>query len=168
MIDSMTTSRFIELVWLMLPAYCANMTPPFVKYWHGWNRPISRAYLGDHKTVAGFALGIVAGIVTAFLQSFVESLWRAEDWFAAGLMMGAGAMGGDVIKSFFKRRIGIVPGERWIPADQLDFVIGALIPLSIIVPLGWSDILFILTFTFVADIAVNHASFHIGIRDTRW
>ena len=166
----MTSPRFIELVWLMLPAYCANMAPPFVKYWHGWNRPISRAYLGDHKTVAGFALGIVAGIVTAFLQSFVEftSLWRPEDWFAVGLMMGAGAMCGDAIKSFFKRRIGIVPGERWIPADQLDFVIGALIPLSIIVSLGWTDVLFILVFTFVADIAVNHASFHIGVRDSRW
>ena len=166
----MTSQRFIELVWLMLPAYCANMAPPFVKYWHGWNRAINRAYLGDHKTVAGFALGIAAGIVTAFLQSFVEftSLWRPEDWFAVGLMMGAGAMCGDAIKSFFKRRIGIVPGARWIPADQLDFVIGALIPLSIIVSLGWTDVLFILTFTFVADIAVNHAAFHVGVRDTRW
>ena len=88
----MTSARFIELVWLMLPEYCANMAPPFVKYWHGWNRPISRAYLGDHKTVAGFALGIVAGIVTACLQSFVEftSFWRPEGWFAVGLMMGAG------------------------------------------------------------------------------
>ena len=103
----------------------------------------------------------MAGIATAFLQSFVEftSLWRAEDWFSVGLMMGAGAMCGDAIKSFFKRRI---------PADQLDFVIGALIPLSIIVSLGWTDVVFILIFTFVADIAVNHASFHVGVRDTRW
>ena len=67
-----------------------------------------------------------------------------------------------------KRRIGIVPGARWIPADQLDFVIGALIPVSIIVSLGWSDILFILIFTFLADIAVNHVSFYIGVRNTKW
>ena len=166
----MTSSRFIALVWFMLPAYCANMAPPFVKYWHGWNRPISRAYLGDHKTIAGFALGLVAGIVTAFLQSFVEYtlLWTPEHWFVVGLMMGAGAMCGDSIKSYFKRRMGIVPGARWIPADQLDFVIGALIPVSIIVSLGWSDILFILIFTFLADIAVNHVSFYIGVRDTKW
>jgi len=146
------------------------MAPPFVKYWHGWNRPISRAYLGDHKTIVGFSLGIVAGIVTAFLQSFVEftRLWQPEDWFVVGLIMGTGAMCGDSIKSYFKRRVGIVPGERWIPADQLDFVIGALIPLSMMVPLGWSDILFILTFTFVADIAVNHASFYLGVRNTKW
>ena len=166
----MTTSRFIELVWLMLPAYSANMAPPFVKYWHGWNRPINRMYLGDHKTVAGFTLGIAAGIVTACLQSFVEctSLWKPENWFAVGLMMGASAMCGDAFKSFFKRKIGIVPGERWIPADQLDFVIGALIPVAMIFSLGWSDILSILTFTFVADIAVNHVSFYFGVRNTKW
>ena len=160
----------MELVWLMLPAYCANMAPPFVKYWQGWNRSISRTYLGDHKTIVGFALGIVAGIVTAFLQSLFEftSLWKPGDWLAVGLMIGAGAMCGDAIKSFFKRRIGIVPGERWIPADQLDFVVGALIPLSVLVSLDWTDVQAILGFTFVADIVVNHASFHLGIRDTRW
>ena len=160
----------MELVWLMLPAYCANMAPPFVKYWQGWNRPISRTYLGDHKTIVGFALGIVAGIVTAFLQSLFEftSLWKPGDWLAVGLMIGTGAMCGDAIKSFFKRRIGIVPGERWIPADQLDFVVGALIPLSVLVSLDWTDVQAILGFTFVADIVVNHASFHLGIRDTRW
>jgi CDP-2,3-bis-(O-geranylgeranyl)-sn-glycerol synthase len=77
-------------------------------------------------------------------------------------------MSGDAIKSFFKRRIGIAPGRPWVPADQLDFVIGALIPLSLLVPLGPSDILAILLFTFVADIVVNHVSFYLGLRDTRW
>ena len=56
----MTVSRLVELVYLMRPAYLANMAPPFVKYWRDWNRPISRTRLGDHKTVIGFALAALA------------------------------------------------------------------------------------------------------------
>jgi len=164
--------RLLELVYLVLPAYCANMAPPFVKYWRGWNRPIHRAWLGGHKTVMGFTFGVVMGVLIAYAQSQldfgVRLLWDRAAWLALGLTQGLGAMSGDAIKSFFKRRIGIAPGRPWVPADQLDFVIGALIPLSLLVPLSPSDILAILLFTFVADIVVNHVSFYLGIRDTRW
>lgn len=162
----------IELVYLVLPAYCANMAPPLVKYWRGWNRPIHRAWLGDHKTVVGFVFGVVVGVLTAFAQSRLDVgiglLWRPVEWAGVGLAQGFGAMAGDSMKSFFKRRVGIAPGKSWIPADQLDFVVGALIPLSLFVPLGGTEILAILLFTFVADIAVNHISFYLGIRDTKW
>lgn len=46
--------RGMQLVYFIAPAYAANMLPPFVKYWRGWNPPISRRWLGDHKTVLGF------------------------------------------------------------------------------------------------------------------
>ena len=38
-----------------------------------------------------------------------------------------GALLGDVIESFFKRRVGKDRGQDWIPFDQLDFLVGALI-----------------------------------------
>ena len=37
-----------------------------------------------------------------------------------------GALCGDIIESFFKRRIGKNRGENWIILDQLDFILGAL------------------------------------------
>jgi len=37
-----------------------------------------------------------------------------------------GALIGDIVESFFKRRIGKVRGQDWIPFDQLDFILGAL------------------------------------------
>ena len=37
-----------------------------------------------------------------------------------------GALMGDIIESFFKRRIGKKRGEDWIPFDQLDFILGVL------------------------------------------
>jgi len=52
--------ELVALVYVMAPAYAANMAAAFAKFWPGWNRPISRRWLGDHKTVAGFLLGVAA------------------------------------------------------------------------------------------------------------
>jgi CDP-2,3-bis-(O-geranylgeranyl)-sn-glycerol synthase len=163
--------RAAELLFVMLPAYCANMAAPFAKFWPGWNRPIHRRWLGDHKTVIGFVLGVAAATLTAYLQSFASWSPRGLDpstWALAGFAQGVGAMGGDSVKSFFKRRAGIAPGSRWIPADQLDFVIGAMLfawPWLRLAPL---EIAFVAAFTFGAHIAVNHLAFRLGIRDTQW
>ncbi len=167
----MTFERLVELVYLMLPAYAANMAPPFVKFWPGWNRPIARARLGDHKTVVGFALGVLVGVLAAWLQALIDwnrSLLPASDWLAIGLAQGLGAMGGDSTKSYFKRRLGVPPGAPWIPADQLDFVVGALALMLPLLRLPWSDVALILVVTFLGDIVVNHLSFQLGIRSTKW
>lgn len=163
--------RLAQLAYLMLPVYVANMAPPFSRYWSGWNRPISRRRLGEHKTVVGFALGLVAAVMTAFIQSRVH--WKGgmlpyDQWLLLGFATGLGAMGGDSLKSFFKRQLGIGPGRPWIPADKLDFIIGGLLMLSFWVNLSWTDAVYILAVSFAGDILVNHISFRLGIRDTRW
>lgn len=164
-------TRFIELLYLMLPVYFANMAPPFVKYWHGWNRPISTKYLGSHKTVVGFVLGIITAAAVTFLQSRTQ--WRGgllpyDDWLLLGVATGTGAMLGDSIKSFFKRRLKIAPGHAWIPFDQLDFIAGGLLALGYWMHFSWTDILLIIAFSFAADIVVNHLSFYLNVRDTKW
>jgi len=163
--------RLLQLIYLMLPVYLANMAAPFVKYWRGWNRPISRRWLGDHKTVIGLALGVAVAVAATFIQSRIN--WNAspvnyDQWLALGLACGFGALGGDALKSFIKRRLGIAPGRPWIPADQLDFVLGGLAGISFFVTLSLVDIVVILVASLVGDIAVNHASFRLGIRDTKW
>jgi len=163
--------QLLELVYAMLPAYVANMASPFAKFWPGWNRPISRRWLGDHKTIVGFLLGVAAGVLTSYLQSHIS--WSPHSLepssrIAVGWAQGVGAMSGDVVKSFFKRRVGIAPGRPWLPADQLDFILGAML-------LGWPwlqmrplDVALILAFTFVAHIVVDHLAFRLGIRDAKW
>jgi CDP-2,3-bis-(O-geranylgeranyl)-sn-glycerol synthase len=161
----------VEIIYLMLPAYFANMAPPFARFWPGWNRPISRRWLGDHKTVIGFALGVVSGVLTSYTQSRIPwspGGYEASNWLPIGLAQGVGAMCGDAAKSFIKRRIGIAPGRSWIPADQLDFIMGALLLAWPWLHLRLSAIVWILAFTFVADIVVNHISFRLGIRSTQW
>ncbi|HEX9277569.1 MAG TPA: CDP-archaeol synthase [Casimicrobiaceae bacterium] len=59
-------------------------------------------------------------------------------------------------------------GQRGIPADQLDFVIGGLIALSLFVAVRSIDIALIVLMSFVGDIMVNQVSFRLGIRETKW
>lgn len=155
----------------MLPAYMANMAPPFVRYWKGWNPPISKRWLGNHKTVVGFLSGILVAIFTAYLQSrytWSGSLVSHDEWLPIGMAMGFGAMLGDSLKSLFKRARGIVPGQPWIPSDQLDFVIGALVFAWPWLRLGWVEIGIVLATTFIGHIAVNHLAYWLKIRDVKW
>jgi CDP-2,3-bis-(O-geranylgeranyl)-sn-glycerol synthase len=163
--------KTVQLLYLLLPAFVANMAPPFVKYWPGWNRPISVRWLGAHKTVTGFAFGVGAAMVTVFAQSRIQwdgALISYADWPLLGLAMGFGAMSGDTVKSLFKRRLGIAPGASWIPADQLDYVMGALVFMWPWIRLSWQEVLLIFEVSFAGHIVVNHIAYWLGIRDTAW
>src|SRR2546428_10203722 len=80
----------------MAPAYVANRAPPFVRYWKGWNRPISRRWLGTHKTVLGVVLGVVAATLTTLVQWLVAgsgAIVTYEDRPLLGVPFGAGGIG---------------------------------------------------------------------------
>jgi CDP-2,3-bis-(O-geranylgeranyl)-sn-glycerol synthase len=163
--------RLLQLAWFMAPAYCANMAAPFVRYWTGWNRPINEAWFGAHKTVLGFAAGVLAALVATAVIQWVDapfSLVRHGHWIVLGLCFGIGAMGGDALKSLVKRRAGIPAGASWMPFDQIDFVIGALLMTAWSVDLHALDVLAILALTFAADVAVNRLAFHLGVKDSPW
>jgi CDP-2,3-bis-(O-geranylgeranyl)-sn-glycerol synthase len=168
--------RLLELLLLMAPAYVANMAPPFLRFWHGPNPPISRRWLGDHKTVGGFIVGTLVGALVAWAISmrtigdlaYVENSPFASHWFWFGISMGFAALLGDSIKSFFKRRLGIQSGSPWIPFDQLDFVVAALLVLSAWVRIGWGEAAVILVLSFIADLLVNQASYRLGIKRDPW
>lgn len=164
-------ARLAELLYFMLPAYLANMAPPFVRFWRGWNVPINRRWLGDHKTVVGFGAGVVTAVATTLIQSHIQGpglLWSAEHWLTLGLGFGIGAMSGDCLKSFFKRLRGIAPGRAWIPMDQLDFVVGAMILALPWVTWRWSDVALILIISFLGDLVVNQLAYRLRIRSTPW
>jgi len=89
-------------------------------------------------------------------------------WLDLGVRFGIGAMAGDAVKSFFKRRVGIRPGQPWIPFDQLDFIVGALALVWPVSDLSWWDVPLILTFSAGGHVVVNHAGFWLGVRQSRW
>lgn len=164
-----TMYRIAQLLYLMLPIYLANMAPPWVRFWRGWNRPIHERLLGSHKTVMGVIFALTAALLTTFCQSLViweGALLDTGRWAFFGLLLGGSAMAGDCLKSLIKRRLGIAPGESWIVADQLDFVFAGLIAVSPWVNLGASDIALVLVVSFVGDLLINRVAHWFGIRET--
>jgi CDP-2,3-bis-(O-geranylgeranyl)-sn-glycerol synthase len=164
-------SHFLALLVFMLPAYAANMAAPFVRFWKGWNPPIDARRLGSHKTVLGFVAGVGAAVLAAFLLSLAGEPALADDpgrWLSFGLLMGLGAMAGDALKSFFKRRLHVAPGRPWVPFDQLDFQVGALLVAGHRGRLQALDVAVILCFGFLADLAVNRLAYRLRIKDTPW
>lgn len=163
--------RVLQVLYLMAPAYAANMAPPFLRFWHGWNPPLQRHLFGAHKTVLGFAAGVAAGLAAAWLQArigWAHARIAPADWAATGLALGFGAMAGDTLKSFCKRRTGRAPGTPWPPFDQLDFVAGALLLVAPWVDLRADEVALVLGLSFLGDLLVNRLAFRLGIKDTPW
>ena len=81
----------------MAPAYVANMAPPFVRYWKGWNRPISRRWLGSHKTVVGFGAGVLGAVLVTWLQARLDwdrAIVDYDHWLDLGVRMGTSSSAG--------------------------------------------------------------------------
>ena len=173
----------LKCFYLMLPAYFANMAPVIVKkidllaFPVDFNKKIDgKPILGKNKTYRGIIFGIVFAIFIAYLQfslyripffnqiSFVDY----QNWLLFGLLMGAGALTGDLVKSFFKRRLNINPGMKFVPFDQTDFVAGALIFIMPIFDLTLRIFITSLLLSFVLHITVNHLAFYLKIRNEKW
>jgi CDP-2,3-bis-(O-geranylgeranyl)-sn-glycerol synthase len=85
-----------------------------------------RPVLGSGKTWAGLLGGVLAaGLFALFVAPWCGAGWQAPFWLLGGLALGAGALCGDIFKSFVKRRFNY-PNDSCLPIlDQLDFLFGA-------------------------------------------
>jgi CDP-2,3-bis-(O-geranylgeranyl)-sn-glycerol synthase len=174
----------ISTLYLFLPAYAANMAPVLAKwlnFFPGLAVPIDgdregeNGFLGRNKTYRGLIAGLFAGVVVAEIQFLLGdhgffrdiSLFslQADNAIVWGLLLGAGVLIGDLAKSFVKRKIGIKPGERWIPWDQLDMVIGGIIFGSLMYHFSWSNILILLIISPILIVAVNIFSYAVKIKE---
>lgn len=131
--------------------------------------------LGDHKTWRGVLAGIVSGTLVFELQRFVYEAGVAQtmvliDYSAhsllPGLLMGLGARRGDAVKSFFKRRVDIEPGESWPVFDQLDFFLGAYVFVSLVYAPPISLTLASLPLILFGNIASNAVGYWLGFKET--
>ena len=105
--------RVIQLMYFMAPAYVANMVPPFLKYWKGWNPPINRRWLGSHKTVLGFTAGVLAAVLTAAVQSHLgwsaDAITVRETWLGLGVDVKGSIY--EPCSNAMRRRSSRVPGN---------------------------------------------------------
>lgn len=134
----------VKVIWFIAPAGVANMMPVFLKpvfnflaYPVDFNKTINgEPIFGKNKTWRGVVVAPIVGTLVFWLQKQLFQIHgipsisffdysTAPLWY--GTLMGAGAIIGDLIKSFFKRRLRIPPGVSWFPFDQIDYVVGAVL-----------------------------------------
>ncbi len=154
---------FFETIYIYLPAYIANSTPVILTgggSLDGDNKFIDgEPILGTHKTVHGTLSGIIAGTLTGILQG---QPYR-------GALMAIGAILGDLIVSFIKRRLKLPPGAMFPIADQMSFIVVAVIFDMLIVPvLQWDRILVILLVTLPIHYFANVIAWMLKLKSKPW
>jgi CDP-2,3-bis-(O-geranylgeranyl)-sn-glycerol synthase len=175
----------LTAIWFLLPAAAANAAPVFaakIPALHRFDTPIDggrkfdgQDWFGPHKTWRGFISGIIVAtvvlyaqqllVVHAGLMSFITIEYAALPVLLLGPAFAVGALGGDLIESFAKRRVGISSGKSWFFFDQIDYVIGAIVVSLFFVVLPVSQYLLMLVFWFIVHLVVSYIGYRVGLKD---
>ena len=173
----------LQCFYYMLPAYFANMAPVIMKnMFKSLAIPIDRTFgadarvFGKNKTYRGIIFGVLFAVIISYLQSLLSgfTFFRSlaflgySSWLPIGVLIGMGALLGDLAKSFVKRRLRIEPGKKLIPWDQWDFVIGAMLFNSVIFVPSLYIVITVLLISFLLHVIVNHIAFYLKIRNEKW
>jgi len=173
-------------LWFFLPAALANVAPILVARLHivrRWNAPLDsgrtyhgRQILGPHKTWRGLVSGLLVATLTFWLQQlavrqfdWAQSIAEHMDYamlpaLLVGPLFGLGALGGDAIKSFFKRRRGVHSGGTWVPFDQLDYIIGGALAVAPFIQLRLVQYVWILAIWFVIHLISSYVGWLLGLK----
>ena len=154
-------------MWLIFPAYCANAAPVIF----GGGKPMDfgktffdgKPLLGAHKTFRGFLAGIIVGTFVGLVQTVIyeQVLFQYEYGYQfqytifLGFALSLGALSGDLIESFVKRRLNRSPGSSLPVADQIDFILGAFLFSIPIMPPSFTAALIILLITIPIHLLTN-------------
>ena len=182
----------LAVLWLLLPAYIANAVatlprgrgPPmdFGRLWTD-----GRRVLGASKTWSGFLFAGFFGMPFCLLEAWLILIappnlqlvpTLAPTVLAAvplAALLTFGAMAGDALGSFLKRRLGRESGTRTVLLDQMPFV---LVPIAIGFALypalfasvffHWEAVLWLLVFTLGLHVAFNWIGFKVGLKKVPW
>jgi len=172
---------FFPLLWTFLPAFIANAVPvllPHIPYLKHWHQPIAEKHLGKNKTWRGLVMGTLAAVLVAWLQYELGELGILSglrilrlgfaESFITGFLLGFGALFGDAVKSFFKRRMGIAPGRAWPVIDGIDYMVGAIIFVSPFYVPSFMEIIILLVIGPLASLAANLFSYVVGWKNVWW
>ena len=171
-------NSIINFIIVYLPPMAANGAP--VVFMHNRKgRPLDfgfkwidgRRVLGDGKTIEGALIYIASGVIVSAIISLALNNHMYTKVIVTGTVASIGALIGDIIESFFKRRIGLPRGAHLPLADQLDFYIGANIALILcshcIKPMLQSYIAGVILIP-VLHIVTNKVAFKLGLKKVPW
>jgi CDP-2,3-bis-(O-geranylgeranyl)-sn-glycerol synthase len=172
----------IQVLWFIAPAGLANMSAVFAaKLFPRYTFPLdgnrtfrNKRILGDHKTVRGLLFGILTGYLIFLLQKHLVSTYAYVESFTVfpykstsdliGILFGFGALGGDALKSFFKRQKNIDPGKAWIPFDQIDWILGSFLCTSPFISYDWKFIVATVCIGFALHLIIKLIGYAIKLQ----
>lgn len=177
----------IYSIYIMIPAYLANGSAlvfgggtPLDFGHNAWD---NRRLIGDGVTWRGTICAGLFGGVVGLLLALLASYGLGDYFFGLlttnvsfsqnmllqglvlGLILGYGALIGDAIGSFIKRRLNFERGKPVPLLDQLDFVVVALLLISTQVSLTWSMIIIILVLSVGFHLGANIFAYLINLKD---
>ncbi len=173
--------------WFMVPAAAANMTPVFMSKAPGlrhWQAPLDfgksyrgRRVFGPNKTWRGLLVGMGAATALLFLQHvlsmhhqdtlFVHNQldYQHLGYWLLGPLIGLGTLGGDAIESFFKRQRGIMAGQKWLPFDQIDSIVGVIAVTAPFYRFSLVTYAWMIGIWFVAHISASYVGWLLHVKD---
>lgn len=178
----------LSSLYFFLPAYFTNMTPPLAKkagVFKFLDKPVDfnknlrgERVLGPHKTWRGVVCGITVGVLVALFQSWLYRFpliqkisffdYQKINILFFGLLLSSGAVFGDLVSAFFKRRLKLAPGAKFLPFDQINYVMGAAIFLTPFFKIDILVWLILLVLTFFLHIIVNRTGYILKLHPSKW
>lgn len=174
----------ISTLYFILPAYLSNSGGLIF----GGGRPVDfektdksgKRWIGNGVTWRGIIGGTVLGTIVGAIQGYFGPTIIANfgaaittpicanlvEGVITGFLLGFGALVGDAIGSFIKRRIGIERGQSAPLLDQLDFLIVALIFVSPLYKFSLTFIAIAVILTIIIHVASNSLAYLAGLKDT--
>jgi CDP-2,3-bis-(O-geranylgeranyl)-sn-glycerol synthase len=173
-------------LWFLLPGAFANVTPIFAAHLpvlKKWDAPIdggmqyrNKELFGKHKTWRGVVTGMIASTIIFSLQQYgyaeyewVRTISNGVDYeslpLILGPLFGLGALGGDALKSFFKRQRNIPSGKTWFPFDQLDYVLGSIVISLPFILLSLKYYLWMLLLWFLIHLLASYTGWLLHLKD---
>ena len=172
----------VAALWIMLPAYLPNSAAAVF----GGGTPIDlgrtfsdgRRVFGDGKTYRGFFGGVLSGVLVGLIQILAASAFGLDmlprHTILSVILLATGALLGDLVKSFFKRRLGMKRGASLPLVDQLDFVVGAWVFTYLAIPgwfttyFTWNIMITVLIITPLLHLTTNIIGYIIGVKKEPW
>lgn len=167
-------SRLLEALIFVFPAYVANATPVVAVKIIGKSTPLDRGLrawdnrriLGEGKTIEGLISGVAMGSLLGLIPYPLSNVFRS---ILEPLILSIGAMIGDILGSFTKRRIGLERGRPFPVIDQIGFILSSLFFSSMIYGLPrWARLdvfIILLIITFFLHLATNYVAFLLHLKD---
>lgn len=167
----------LQALWFIFPAYVANASPVVIRgqkaldFKRKWGK---YRILGGGKTFEGTIGGIAFGVLTGVLQIYLlgllelQKIGLIEHSIPLIIALSTGAIIGDVIGAFIKRRLGIARGEPALLLDQLDFLILSLLFASFVVELAIELIIVLVIITPILHLATNIFAYLTNMKSRPW